>query len=83
MEKTMYKCGSVFFAVFMTVRHVGGVGGRPGGHDGRLGDAQEACSRTQKWPYLDKDGLPEALDRCIRILSWQRIFFQNRLIHWV
>ena len=40
----------------------GGWGGVRGGHDGRLGDAQEACSRTQKWPYLDKDGLPEALD---------------------
>ena len=27
-----------------------------------------------KWPYLDKDGLPEALDRCIRLLPPRRIF---------
>ena len=70
--------GDVVFRVGMTgvMWGVGGVEGL-GGHDGRLGETQEACSRTQKQPYLDEDGLPEAPHRCIRILSWQRIFFQS------
>ena len=29
------------------------------------------------------NALASALDRCIRILSWQRIFFQNSSIYWV
>ena len=36
----------------------------------------------QKCVYLDEDSLPEDLDRCIRVLAWQRIFFQSCLIYW-
>ena len=37
----------------------------------------------QKWPYRHKHRLPEVLDRSTRILSWQRIFFQNRSKYYV
>ena len=40
----------------------------------------------QKRPYLYKDTAPAALNPCIQILSWQRIFLAmmwNCLIYWV
>ena len=47
-------------------------GGGGGGSEGFV--KSMTLFLTLKWPYLDKDGLPEALDRCIRILPPRRIF---------
>ena len=57
----------------------------PGGRGGGLAKRLVALW-AQKMPHLDKFEAPEALDRCIRILVWRRIFLailQNRLTYCV
>ena len=61
--------GHRFFIESFCLLKKGGEGGRSEGFRKSM-----TVFLTLKWPYLDKDGLPEALDRCIRILPPRRIF---------